>query len=593
VIGNARLERAVVVDRDGSVRPDGPVDLDRGPLVLLARAVGDLKHAAAICPHISGATWFRRGRANAPARECLAARIALCLKEAPRKRASMKFVASIVALLLAFWIAVKLGLLAYHGLLHLLHLVIGLVPFLLGAAGACALGALGYAVVSWWIRRREMAAHRKARRGGAGGGSVAAPLTAKPAHVAAPAGNRSARQAPVTGPAEPAAWNPSARRTSEGTAAPASFLRQGPPLTASQRSAARPARPPLPSRAALGYHWPSDGNYSPSRDATPIARNARPGPLTRRAGSPGSGSLTRSTPANVEGPSCSAPASLRQAPMPGRPSSVSPPGGLERVILIEGCSGVQAGRDNDQYSTYRVSLPTAALQSSQALADQLLRRDVPWSHDVFGHDARPAFGGSAGGFGASSQSLVAGPDGDTLVIVRNSRGVQVGNHNVQHNEFRIRVADVTVRASGLGMTPIRGDAISRLRANPGDGGAARALAEDVARAARTELTVELTAKLARDVGRPQVGWPAAVHDRTGIQAGDHNKARVTIKVTVSRLDTQKLEHQFRRSAEKLTRAPARPQVTVSRPAPPGITRDGPAAPGPAAPRPGRGMGIGF
>jgi hypothetical protein len=158
---------------------------------------------------------------------------------------------------------------------------------------------------------------------------------------------------------------------------------------------------------------------------------------------------------------------------------------------------------------------------------------------------------------------------------------------------RIRVADVTVRASGLGMTPIRGDAISRLRANPGDGGAARALAEDVARAARTELTVELTAKLARDVGRPQVGWPAAVHDRTGIQAGDHNKARVTIKVTVSRLDTQKLEHQFRRSAEKLTRAPARPQVTVSRPAPPGITRDGPAAPGPAAPRPGRGMGIGF
>jgi YVTN family beta-propeller protein len=36
----ARLERAVVVDRDGSVRPDGAPDLDRGPLVLLARAAG-------------------------------------------------------------------------------------------------------------------------------------------------------------------------------------------------------------------------------------------------------------------------------------------------------------------------------------------------------------------------------------------------------------------------------------------------------------------------------------------------------------------------------------------------------------------------
>lgn len=284
--------------------------------------------------------------------------------------------------------------------------------------------------------------------------------------------------------------------------------------------------------------------------------------------------------------------------MAGRASSAPPPDGLKRVILIERCSGVQVGRDNDQYSTYRVSLPTAALESSQVLADQLLRRDVPWSRDVFGHDAQPALGGPVGGFGASSHSLVAGPDGDTLVIVRNSRGVQVGNHNVQHNEFRIRVTDVTVRASGLGMTPARGDAISRLRADPGDRGAARALAEDVAGAASTRLTVDLTAKLARDVGRPQVGWPAAVRDRTGIQAGDHSRARVTIKVTVSRLETQKLEHQFRRSAERLARVRAKPQETVPRPAPPGITRDGPAAPGPtvrgpAIPRPSRGIGIGI
>jgi hypothetical protein len=252
------------------------------------------------------------------------------------------------------------------------------------------------------------------------------------------------------------------------------------------------------------------------------------------------------------------------------------------VILIERCSGVQVGRDNDQYSTYRVSLPSAALESSQALADQLLSRDVPWSRDVFGHDARPALGGPAGGFGASSRSLVAGPDGDTLVIVRNSRGVQVGNHNVQRNDFRIRVADATVRASGLGMTVARGQALSRLRANPGDQGAARALAEDVARAASTKLTVDLTADLARDVGHPQVGWPAVVHDRTGIQAGDHNTARVTIKVRVSRLDTQKLEHQLRRSAEKLARVTE--QRIVSPAAPRGITRDGPPGPHPGGGR---------
>jgi hypothetical protein len=501
----------------------------------------------------------------------------------------MKFVASIVALLLVFWIALKLGLLAYHGLLHLLHLLIGFVPFLLGAAGACVFGVSGYPVVTWWIRRREMATRRKALGGSADRGGVAAPLTAKPAHVAVSARNRSAGQVSPAGPAEPAARKPSARRASEGTAASASSLCQWPPPTASQRSAARPARPPLPTRAPMGYHWPSRGDSSPSRDAAPIARNLRiVDPLTRCTDSLGPGSLTRGTPATVQGPSCTAPASLRQPPMPGWPSSAPPPGGLDRVILIERCSGVQVGRDNDQYSTYRVALPSAALQSSQALADQLLRRDVPWSRDVFKHDARPTLSGPAGGFAASSHSLVAGPDGDTLVIVRNSRGVQVGNHNVQHNEFRIRVTDVTVRASGLGMTAARGDAISRLRASPGDRGAARTLAEDVARAASTQLTVDLTAKLVRDVGRPQVGWPAAVHDRTGVQAGDHSRAGVTIKVTVSRLETQKLERRLRTSAENLARVTAKRQETVPRPASPGITRDGPAAP-----RPSRGMGIRF
>jgi hypothetical protein len=248
------------------------------------------------------------------------------------------------------------------------------------------------------------------------------------------------------------------------------------------------------------------------------------------------------------------------------------------VILIERCSGVQVGRDNDQYSTYRVSLPTAALRSSQALAGQLLRRDVPWSHDVFGHDARLALGSQGGGSRAPSR-LMAGPGGDTLVIVRNSRGVQVGNHNVQHNEFRIRVADVTVRASSLGMTRARDDAIARLRADPGDWGAARALAEDVARAARTELTVDLTAMLARDVGRPQVGWPAAVHDRTGIQAGDHNTARVTIKVAVSGLDGAALADQLHRGAKRLAREPAKPEETPARLSP-GITHPSPAAPKP-------------
>ena len=72
----------------------------------------------------------------------------------------------------------------------------------------------------------------------------------------------------------------------------------------------------------------------------------------------------------------------------------------------------------------------------------------------------------AGGFRVTSRGITASPYGDTVVIVRNSRGVQVGDHNVQHNLFRIRVTDITVNADRLGMTAQREALISRLRENP-------------------------------------------------------------------------------------------------------------------------------
>jgi RIP homotypic interaction motif len=349
------------------------------------------------------------------------------------------------------------------------------------------------------------------RRGGARDG-VAAPLTAKRVHPAAAADSRYGQQAPVSGAVGAAVRKPSAGRAGEDDDA----------LAGSAGSASR-------------------------------------GPLARSA-----------VPTIVPGHSCGASASPRQRQVPERAPAESTDA-LARVILIERCSGVQVGRDNDQYSVYRVSIPTAALQSDQALADQLLCGNVPWSTDMFGHDAKPDLGEAVVGFGASSRGLVESPDGETLVIVRNSRGVQIGNHNVQHNEFRIRVADVTVRATGLRKTPARADGISRLRANPGDRRAARALAEEVARAASTELTVDLRAKVASDVGHPQVGWPASVHDRPGIQAGEQSRARLSIQVKVSRLETYMLEQQFRRSAEKLALVTAKPQDAVPWLNPPGVT----------------------
>ena len=247
------------------------------------------------------------------------------------------------------------------------------------------------------------------------------------------------------------------------------------------------------------------------------------------------------------------------------------------MILIERCSGIQVGRDNDQYSAYRVTLPTAALQSGQALADRLLSSDTPWSRDVFSHGARPDLGVASNGFGVGTSRIVAGPS------------VQVGDHNVQRNQFRIRVADVSVQANRLGATSARTTAISRLRDDPGDRAAARSLAEDVARAARRDLVVDLTAQVTRDVGHPHINRSSGeFHGLTGRQIGGSNRARVTVQVSVHRMDSRALQRQILKRAERDRRSARHDQPNV----PPAgdlnrIHRSGPTR----FPGPGGGRGV--
>ena len=140
------------------------------------------------------------------------------------------------------------------------------------------------------------------------------------------------------------------------------------------------------------------------------------------------------------------PSSMQRGGESGDPDAA---GTIERVVLIDGCSGVQYGRGNEQYSVYRVTLPPVALESADALARHLLSGDRQWSRDVFDHNGHASFAGLADGGSAFSGAAEA-VAGDTLVIIRNSRGVQVGDGNTQHNEFQIRVAKVAIRAVQAG-----------------------------------------------------------------------------------------------------------------------------------------------
>jgi hypothetical protein len=239
-----------------------------------------------------------------------------------------------------------------------------------------------------------------------------------------------------------------------------------------------------------------------------------------------------------------------------------------RLILIDRCIAMQVGRDNQQSSVYRTTLPQTAFRSSQALAETLLSRDSPWSRDAFSHDARPRLHDVAGrGYRSSFSGIIEDPRGDTLVIVRDSRSVQIGDRNIQHNEFRIRVSDTAVRADSVGMTRERERWISRLREDPGDRTAARRLAEDLERAARTELMADLTGRVRQLIGKPEISrWSGKFRGQVGRQiGGPGNRARVQVRIDrESKFDTRALERHLRETAARLAR-PLTPDPCIRQP----------------------------
>jgi hypothetical protein len=220
------------------------------------------------------------------------------------------------------------------------------------------------------------------------------------------------------------------------------------------------------------------------------------------------------------------------------------------VILIDCCSGIQVGDSNTQLSSYTVTLEAPAFASAQELFEFLLGPSTPWVRDVFSDDAELRLPQIAASPDPGFRSILPTPGGDTLVIVRNSHGVQVGDNNVQRNEFRIVVAAVTVQADALGMTGARRTAVDRLLDNPADTCAAEELATDLAGAAETAVLADVQARLREEVGEPHIpGWPQKITNRTGAQVGRHAESRVRLEVTVTKFDADALAREISAAAE--------------------------------------------
>ena len=146
-------------------------------------------------------------------------------------------------------------------------------------------------------------------------------------------------------------------------------------------------------------------------------------------------------------------------------------------------------------------LPSVALESSAELARHLLSDGRQWSRDVFDHTPRPASPGwpDRQVLRTATQALA----GDTLVIVRNSRGVQVGDGNTQHNDFQIRITNVAVKAVQAGPAGASRAAVDQLCQHPSQA-AAEAVAGQIAHAARDHLVLDLTAQVTREIGSPVI-----------------------------------------------------------------------------------------
>jgi RIP homotypic interaction motif len=88
----------------------------------------------------------------------------------------------------------------------------------------------------------------------------------------------------------------------------------------------------------------------------------------------------------------------------------------ENVLVVENSSGVQIGTDNRQLNIHHFTVKRVRICLDKALANHL-------AADVATSSPRP-------------QNSVGTLDGFDKVVIRNSHGVQIGNHNSQRNVFR-------------------------------------------------------------------------------------------------------------------------------------------------------------
>jgi hypothetical protein len=241
----------------------------------------------------------------------------------------------------------------------------------------------------------------------------------------------------------------------------------------------------------------------------------------------------------------------------------------QRTVLIERCDGTQIGERNVQYNFHRVELTDPRVELSdrfvRELLDQLdlMERTDRQANRASGSAFRDARGpridqASSGRPRASGRQSFPDERGNTLIIIKDSRGTQTGRGATQVNNYSRRVTEYKIIADRLDPTPRQLRAMRRLRDNPRDSRAIRELAEEISERAERYMKVRVERELARDIGSPrQLTWQwcdrngqCSVRDERSCQIGAGNRSYTEQEVRPPIIDRTPMKREIREIARR-------------------------------------------
>jgi hypothetical protein len=262
-----------------------------------------------------------------------------------------------------------------------------------------------------------------------------------------------------------------------------------------------------------------------------------------------------------------------------------------RKITVSRSAGVQVGDHNRQLNQHRFYMVQPRVSLDRLLKghpsrlrsfERLVANPHSWiaNYAFRQHlSARPARPGSRVLFAGTSRArtvrISARVDEYGATVVENSPAVQVGDHNIQRNDFDYKLANQEVSLEGmLHGRPDLALALAMMVRHPGNPAVQRSFTRQI-----SKIYTHGSAPSLRVLNRDWPGGDLSVQRGAGVQAGDHNFRTDRVSVDMHRLVVTGWDSAERIAAKIGEPGPVRPAIDepgpVPSPAQPLVARQAP------------------